>query len=67
LLIEEVNSNGRTELHRFKLVLLKLRVKRRDVENGRCPTPHGEYYNGVHFLLKSYDKHRWREQLIDVR
>ena len=28
---------------------------------------HDEYYNGVPLLLKSYDKHRWREKLIDVR
>jgi hypothetical protein len=24
---------------------------------------HDEYYNGVHLLLKSYDKHRWREKV----
>jgi hypothetical protein len=28
---------------------------------------HEEYYNGDHLLLKSNEKCRWREQLIDIR
>jgi hypothetical protein len=60
--MEEPNSNVELSYEDLNWYYWNYELKREMQKMEDAPL-HDEYYNGVHLLLKTYDKQRWREEL----